>query len=48
MFLCSLNAIGSQQKILAIRAINYSMKFSAHITNVQFSIIPWYSLAMCI
>ena len=41
-----LNTIGSQQEILATRAISYLMRFPDHITNIQFSTIPWYSLLM--
>jgi hypothetical protein len=46
MLIRSLNTIGSQQEISATRATSYLMKFPDHITNVQFSTIPWYSLAM--
>jgi hypothetical protein len=46
MLIHSLNTIGSQQEISTTRATSYLMKFSDHITNVQFSTIPWYSLAM--
>jgi hypothetical protein len=46
MLIRSLNTIGSQQEISATRATSYLMKFPNHITNVQFSTIPWFSLAM--
>ncbi len=46
MIIQSLNTIDSQQEISSTRGISYLMKFPDHITNVYFSIIPWYSLSM--
>ena len=45
MLVHSLNTIGFQQEI-STQATSYLMKFPNHIINVQFSTIPWFSLAM--
>jgi hypothetical protein len=39
-----LNTIGSQQEILAIKAINYLLNLPNPKTNNDFTYIPWYGL----
>ncbi len=39
-----LNTIGSQQKILATKAISYLLNLPYHKTDHDFTYIPWYNL----
>jgi hypothetical protein len=39
-----LNMIGSQQEILVTKAISFFFNLSNHLTNYNFTFIPWYSL----
>jgi hypothetical protein len=46
MLIHSLCKICFQQEVLVAQVNSYLMKFLDHITNVQFSTMPWYNLAM--
>ncbi len=40
-----LNIIGSQQEILATRAVSFLLNLLDHIIDYDFSYIPWYNLS---
>ncbi len=44
LILC-LNAIGSQQEISTTRLINYLLNLLDHITNHDFTYLPWHNLS---
>jgi hypothetical protein len=37
--------IGSQQEILVTKTISYLLNLSNHLTDYNFTFIPWYSLS---
>jgi hypothetical protein len=44
LIIICLNTIGSQQEILATRAVSYFLNLPNHIIDYDFTYIPWYNL----